>query len=828
MRKLLRFLLLITVCVASAQQPAKSDAVEVYNKIRKLNFLGSVLYIAAHPDDENTRLISYFSNHYHARTGYLSLTRGDGGQNLVGPELRELLGVIRTQELLEARKVDGGIQMFSRANDFGFSKNPDETFNIWNRDEVLSDVVRAIRKFRPDVIINRFDHRSPGTTHGHHTASAMLSVDAFDLAASSSSYPNQLKTLKPWQPKRLLFNTSWWFYGSREKFENADKSNLLNLDIGVYYADKGMSNQEIAALSRSCHRSQGFGTTGTRGTDTEYLELLKGTMPSDKMNLFEGIDTSWNRVSGGAAIGADIDRILKNYDHSNPSASIPALLEVYQKILKIEDEHWRELKSAEAAQIIADCAGLYLEAVASSPDASPGSTISVAIEAINRSSAHVIVESVDLKPGSEKYLVNQELAKNSVTKADGKISLPANADYTSPYWLENPTVGMYPVSEESLINLPETPRKIVAVFRLKINNIPITYTREIVYKYNDGAKGEMYEPFDVVPDVSLSFADKVTVFTSSRAKKISVKVRASRNGVKGTVKLALPDGWKVTPAEAPFQLAKRNEEQTIQFMVSAPSQVSEVTAKVMASVDGRTFGLEKTDIKYEHIAKQTVLLPAKAKFIKPDLKTYNDKIAYIMGAGDEVDQSLRQMGYDVTLIRPENITKENLASYDVVITGIRAYNKISELGPKQKLLLDFVAAGGTMIVQYNTLDELTSKEMSPYQLKLSRDRVTDENAEIRFLAPSHKVLRSPNRITADDFKGWVQEIGLYFPSEWSPEFTPIISANDAGEKPKDGALLVAKYGKGHYIYTGISFFRQLPEGVSGAFRLMANLISIGH
>lgn len=294
-----------------AQQPTKPNAVEIYNQIQKLNFLGSVLYIAAHPDDENTRLISYLSNDKKARTGYLSLTRGDGGQNLIGPELRELLGVIRTQELIEARKIDGGEQFFTRANDFGFSKNPDETLKIWDKDQVLSDVIWAIRKFQPDVIINRFDHRSPGTTHGHHTASAMLGIEAFDKVNEPSIYPEQLQYVSTWQPKRLFFNTSWWFYGSREKFEAADKTNLVNLKIGTYYQSVGKSNQEIAALSRSRHQSQGFGSTGSRGEEDEYLEFLRGDMPKDKTNLFEGIDTSWNRIKGGKEIGDILSNVEK-------------------------------------------------------------------------------------------------------------------------------------------------------------------------------------------------------------------------------------------------------------------------------------------------------------------------------------------------------------------------------------------------------------------------------------------------------------------------------------------------------------------------------------
>jgi len=375
MRNILKLLLVSLVYSISvqAQQPKKPNASEIHESIKKLNFLGSVLYVAAHPDDENTRLISYMSNQVKARTAYLSITRGDGGQNLLGPEIRELLGVIRTQELLTARQIDGGEQLFTRANDFGYSKHPDETLRIWDKEKVLHDVVLAIRQFKPDIIINRFDHRTPGRTHGHHTSSAMLSIDAFDLVNDASKYSKQLDLTKPWQPKRLFFNTSWWFYGSREKFAEADKSNLLSFNIGTYYPTLGLSNTEIASLSRSQHKSQGFGNTGTRGEQMEYVELIKGDLPTDKSNIFEGIDTSWNRVKGGDAIGEILEKVEQDFDFTNPSASIPKLVKAYGLIQNLEDNHWKIIKSKEIKEIITACAGSLIDNIAeNSPDHSLG------------------------------------------------------------------------------------------------------------------------------------------------------------------------------------------------------------------------------------------------------------------------------------------------------------------------------------------------------------------------------------------------------------------------------------------------------------------------
>ena len=831
MQKLYFFLLTIfsfSVSNCLAQQPAKPSSVALYNQIQKLNFLGSVLYIAAHPDDENTRLISWLSNDKKAQTAYLSLTRGDGGQNLIGSELRELLGVIRTQELIEARKIDGGMQFFSRANDFGYSKNPDETLDIWNKEEVLSDVVWAIRKFQPDVIINRFDHRSPGTTHGHHTSSAMLSFEAFDKVNDATVFPNQLKYVSTWQPKRLFFNTSWWFYGSREKFENADKTNLAEINTGTYYTTLGKSNQEIAALSRSRHQSQGFGSTGSRGDDNEYLEFLKGEKLTDKNNIFEGINTTWSRIEGGKTIGDILTNVEKNFDFKNPSASIPELIKAYNLIQNLKDTHWKIIKTVEIKKIIAGCAGLFLEAVSDVQEATPNSTIKVKLEAINRSAIKMNWNTIQTIPN---VMITQEVLPLENNKGVAKtieLLLPENTKYTYPYWLQEPgTIGMYRVDSQENIGIPDVLREIKVTFLIDINGTTIPFERNVVYKYNDDVKGEVYQPLDIVPIVTSKLNEKVYIFNSNRSKTVTVKAKAGKDAISGTIKLSLPEDWSVSPAEIPFIINKKGGEVLAVFKVSPSKEASEVDIKSIVTVNDQVFDKEKIDIDYPHIFKQMVLQPATAKGIRLKIKTKNEKIAYIMGAGDEIPKSLEQMGYSVLIIKPEHISTELLAPYDVVMTGIRAYNTVNALATKQKILLDFVKNGKTMIVQYNTLGDFVTDNFSPYKLKISRDRVTDENAEVRFLAPDHQVLNYPNKITTDDFKGWTQEQGLYYPSEWDAAFTPILSSNDKGETPKDGALLVAKYGKGNYIYTGLSFFRELPVGVSGAFRLMANLIAIG-
>lgn len=823
----LAFLILFSINLGLAQQPSKPTAAEIYNQLQKLHFVGSVLYVAAHPDDENTRLISFLANDIKARTGYLSLTRGDGGQNLIGTELREMLGAIRTQELIEARKIDGGEQFFSRANDFGYSKNPAETFSIWDKNKVLSDLVWQIRCFQPDVIINRFDHRSPGTTHGHHTASAMLSVEGFGIANDPNIFPEQLKFVKPWRPTRQFFNTSWWFYGSKEKFDAADKMNLIALQIGTFYPLLGKSNQEIAALSRSRHQSQGFGSTGSRGMETEYLELIAGKMPANKTNIFDGIDTTWNRLKNGKPIGDLIEKIIKNYNFQNPSASVSDLVKAYEIIQNLEDQHWKTIKSDEIKKIIKNCCGLFFEAIADKNEITRLEKLNVKCEVINRSAIKMQLLSLATEPNNHVSEQNFILKNNESKIINLETIVDSNIDFTQPYWLKDPaTIGMYSVQNQMEIGVPDVIRQLKVNFELKIDDVPINFYENIVYKTNDEVKGEVYKPLDVVPDVSIKFENNVAVFTKNQKKEISIKLIAAKDNFEGILKIESQSGWTISPAEIAVKINKKGEEQNYIFEIK-PLQKAEsfVANAVFIAADKALFNQEKININYGHISNQQILKPASAKFLALDLKITNQKIAYIEGAGDEVPKYLRQMGFDVSILKPENISAVSLAIFDVVVTGIRAYNTIETLDKKQKILLDFVKDGHTMIVQYNTTGKFVTKDMAPFPMKISHDRVTEENAEVRFLEPKHPILNYPNKITTNDFQNWVQEQGLYYPDSWDAAFMPIISANDTNETPKNSAILVANYGKGVYIYTGLSFFRELPAGVQGAYRLFANLIA---
>ena len=830
-----RYLIIITLFLANntfAQQPEKWTSGEIHEGIKKLNFLGSVLYLAAHPDDENQRLISYYANHVKANTTYLSLTRGDGGQNLIGTEIRALLGVLRTEELLAARRTDGGQQLFSRANDFGYSKHPDETLAIWNKKEVLADVVWAIRRVQPDVIINRFDHRTPGKTHGHHTASAMLSYEAFDLAGREDIYPEQLEYVSTWQPKRLFMNTSWWFYGSKEKFAEADKSNMLRVDVGVFYPLLGLSNTEIASLARSNHKCQGFGGLTYRGAYDEYLELIKGKMPSNRQNVFEGVNTTWTRVKNGAPIGQLISKIDENYDFARPYKSIPLLLEAYRKINALEEGHWRTIKLREIKEIIRQCLGLYTEAIADSQTAAPGEALTISFEVVNRSPLDVQLSKVSLLPMNRDTIMDLKLDDNKDNQWTLTTTLPENIPLTTPYWLtQQASLGMYRVDDQSLRGLPETPRQLKVLYTFNIAGTNIPFTQVVSYKKSDPVKGEVWSPFDITPPAAVRTTNPLYLIAdpATQQYEIEIEVTALSNNVQGELSLQNDQKWRVTPASVPVQIKEKGVAKSYVFTLHLPlGQVTAAIVPVLMLKNGTKVNLQQDIIAYNHIPTQRVFTKATSNVVKLDLKKGVSKVGYVMGAGDKVPEALRQVGYHVTELSDKEVLSGDLSGFDAIMIGIRAYNTKENIRFLQDKLLEYVKNGGTLIAQYNTSYRLKmdASKIGPYPLTMSHDRVTDESAAIEVLLPDHRLLHYPNEITPADFEGWVQERGLYFPSEWDERYEALFSMNDKGERPKKGSLLVAKYGKGHFIYTGISFFRELPAAVPGAFRLLANMLSL--
>ena len=825
-RSMVLVCLILTSGIIWGQKTKSPTSGEIYEDLKKLNVLASVLYVAAHPDDENTRLISYLSNEVKAQTTYLSLTRGDGGQNLIGKEFDEKLGVLRTQELLMARSIDKGKQMFTRANDFGYSKNAEETIEIWDTEKIKADVTWAIRSCKPDVIINRFDHRTSGKTHGHHTASAMLSYELFDKTGLASFLPRQLEWVSPWQARRLFFNTSWWFYGSQENFDKADKSKLMGFDVGTYFPVLGKSNTEIAAESRSQHKCQGFGSTGTRGSQMEYLELIAGDMPANKENIFEGINTTWTRVKGGDKIQPLVEAAIARYSFTNPSLILPDLLNIFKQINRLDDGYWKKIKLEECARLIKHCSGLFIEVKANSRTAAPGDDLVIEGEIIKRLPSEVTLTKIHAEFFKLDTLISSGLDDNSKGFYSFNVKIPWDAHYSTPYWLwKKGITGMYEVDHETWIGMPETPSNAQLSFTCAFGDQQITFTENVVYKFNSPENGETYRPFAVIPPVGVNFSDKVFLFPDSKSKKVFVDVTAYSDSLSGNLFLNIPDAWTCEPKSFSFHELSKGQSRRFNFNLTPPAKAQIVEITPVVEIGDKKFSDALEPINYDHIPHQFVQQEAQAKCVKLEVAIPTLNIGYISGAGDDIGDYLQKLGFSVTYIHENDIVEESLERFDCVISGIRAYNTLESLKYKHATILEYVKKGGKFVMLYNTANGLITSDLGPYPFKISRDRVTVETAEMSVNDANHPILHHPNEITTSDFDGWVQERGLYFASELDPKYTGVFSCQDPGESPKNGALIHSYYGKGEFIYTGLSFFRQFPAGVPGAYRLFVNMIT---
>jgi LmbE family N-acetylglucosaminyl deacetylase len=796
-------------------------APEILQQLHSFREMGSVLYIAAHPDDENTELITYFARGRNYRTAYLSLTRGDGGQNVLGPEFGNEIGVIRTQELLAARRIDGGRQFFSRAVDFGFSKDYRETLRIWDRQQVLSDMVRVVREFRPDVLITRFSP-IPGRTHGHHTASTVLALEAFKLAGDPKAFPEQ--RLKPWQPQRILWNESI--------YQNDDIGGTQQVRINVGGTDpvSGELFADVAGRSRSMHKTQGFGNftiPGRSGPRFETFQLLDGAPMTN--DVLDGVDTTWSRVSGGAKIGKLADEIIAQYNSQNPSASVPELLKLRDELaaLPVDDPVVVE-KRAQLDRILQACLGLEVQTTISPAEVVPGEMMNLHHSVVIHSSIPVRWVAVRYPEINHKIDQEVDLLTNQSRSLDSTQTLPVDTPLSQPYWLrEEGTAGLFRVEDPSLIGRPENPPAFPIEQIFEICGQRLVIPDEVVQVTTNSVNSEIRRRMEVIPPVSLDFISDVSLLAPGTSRPVEVEMVASRADSTGILRLEAPHDWTVSPAKQSFHLATVGERALFKFNITAPPQSA--TAKIFADAEigGVRYRNKRVEINYPHIPPQLLQPLASLNAISLELATRGHTVGYLPGAGDSVAENLKQMGYSVKMLDDTNLTPEQLRGLDAIVIGVRAFNVRNNVASQLPVLFAFVENGGTIIAQYNRPDGLKTNKLAPFELHLSGDRVTDENAAVTFLTPDHPVLNTPNKITSADFDGWVQERGIYFPNEWDEHFTPILAFNDPGEPPLKGGLLVAQYGKGYFVYTGLVFFRELPAGVPGAFRLFANLISLG-
>jgi len=830
LRRLIALLLILapTLAFAAAQPPM--DAAQLQLALKKLNVLGTALYIAAHPDDENTAMIAWLSNDRLYRTGYLAMTRGDGGQNLLGDEKGELLGVIRTQELLAARRIDGGEQYFTRALDFGYSKSPNETLEIWGHDAILADVVWNIRRFQPDVLITRFPTTGEGG-HGHHTASAMLAVEAFSAAGDPTKFPEQLKYVTPWQPKRIFWNRFSW---QPIKPDDPLVADDVKIDLGTFNPLLGRAYSEIAAESRSQHKSQGFGAAERRGTIINYFKQLGGD--TAKSDLFEGIDTSWSRYPGGERVGKLLQQASDEFDPKQPSKSLPLLLQTWDELDRLGANDswsprvnpWIAVKRRELLNVIRGAAGLSIDVSATESSVVPGGEIPVNVTVVNRSDYPFVLSTVGSRYGNPSKGVGKTLANNQPIKTEIKIKLPDDFEYSQPYWLEAPpSKGAFTVGDQSLIGLADNPPSIPIVVSLQDNLRTLIFTVPAVYTWTDAVRGEQTRPLDVVPEVVANPASHVYLFPDATAKPLSVTLQ-SFGATDATVRLRLPQGWKAKPESQPVKFAGKGDEARVSFDVTPTATESTGNAVVEVELaNGKKLSYALTNIDYPHIPAQRIFGDAAAKLVRADVKKRGTRIGYIMGAGDAVPDALRQIGYEVNLLTDADLERGDFSKYDAVVAGVRAYNARPRMKLAHAKLMQYVEKGGTLVVQYNSLNPqpLLVATPGPYPFKVSDERVTVEDAPITIVKADHPLLNSPNKITPAAFEGWVQERGLYFTKDWDAKYDTILATADPGETVKPGGELYARYGKGVFIYTSYAWFRELPAGVPGAYKLFANLVS---
>ncbi|HXB70330.1 MAG TPA: PIG-L family deacetylase [Candidatus Acidoferrales bacterium] len=869
---------------AVAQQRPFSGAVEIEQSLHKLNQLGTLLMIAAHPDDERTQVLAYFARGRYMRTAYLSLTRGEGGQNLIGSEQGAQLGLIRTQELLAARQIDGAEQFFTRAIDFGFTRTTSETLQKWGHDRILSDVVWVIRRYRPDVIVCGFSG-TPSDGHGQHQTSAILAHEAFTAAADPARFPEQLQYVQPWRARRIVQAAGFGGLlgggrggrgqpgqqpgqagapGSREPAPPEPvRPPAGEADTGAFNPILGYSYEELAVLSRSMHHSQGTGAMRRPGGGTSSFSLVNGD-PASK-DLFDGIDTTWNRLPGGGAVGSILGEAIRSYEPAHPEKVIPLLVKARPLIAAMSAAHSDPLASVKLAELdetIALCAGLWIEAQARQFETTPGSKLGVTATVMNRSTAQVTLDAARLEGMWNGAAANPpaKLALNQSTNLDFTVEVPAAQPYSQPYWLAKPPAGdVYTVDDQMLIGLADTPPLLRLRALLTVEGTPIEVVRPVHHRYGDRAEGERTRPLIVVPAVAVNLTDTAELFPAAAWRTIHVSVMANVAKAAGNLRLDVPAGWNVEPKSQAFEIAAIGEQREMVFAITPPAGETTAVMHAVATVGGREIGAGLQVISYTHIPVQTLFPPSDVKLVRSNVKVTVKKVGYIMGAGDEMPDALRQLGLDVTVLSPSDLAQGDLSRFEAIVCGVRGYNVRADLRANQPRLMEYVKNGGTYIVQYQTGDSPdpnaantpqqplppeilrmmqtfqgpantapVTTNLGPYPFSVpggNRYRVTVEEAPVTFPNQDSPLLQYPNHINPKDFDGWVQERGLYFATKWDPHYQTVIASHDPDEQVLEGGELWTRYGKGIYIFTSYAWFRQLPAGVPGAYRLFANLLS---
>jgi LmbE family N-acetylglucosaminyl deacetylase len=813
----------LSVTLPSFAEEVTLDAARLAHAIDRLSNTARVLYVAAHPDDENTRLLAYLANARHASAQYLSMTRGGGGQNLIGREQDALLDVLRSHELLAARSLDGATQRFSRARDFGYSKSAAETLSIWGHDEVLSDVVYALRSFRPDVVITRFNELPPN--HGHHTASAILAREAFSAAADPKRFPEQLKLgVTPWQAKRLVHNYPTWQ-------EHAPPPEALPLDVGAYDARLGLSYGELAARSRSQHKSQGFGAAPERGRLLENFVHLAG-QPA-RADILDDLSATWAaRYPGaaGAAVDAALAQARSALHRDFPERASPPLAAARRALAALPDDDPRVKQARHETERLALLAsGVFVRASAKLPGCVPDGTLPVHLEIVLRRPAPIKLRRIRFPDGQTQTLPTP-LAQHDKRELDLGVRCPADAQPSSPYWLREPYLaGRQVIADQRVLDDAVGPAPLVAAAEFEIDGEPLTLDVPLTYVYTDRVQGERDRPVAVLPPLTITPEREAIMFPGGAARNVQLRVQASADAQSGKVSIELPSGYRAQPEVREVQLAHAGDETVVEFKVTPPPDAltrAPEKARLFVEVAGRRWGLRQDAIDYPHVPAQLVLQQASLTLSPVTLTKPEGRIGYVDGSGDTIASDLVHVGATVETLNDRELMQGDLSRFSAIVLGVRSFNTRDVLRAAHPRLMRYVQNGGTLVVQYVTRSNISPLEqpIGPYPLDVGRGRVTDEHAQIT-LAAGESLLQRPHRIGPKDFEGWVQERGLYFGEKWDPQYKSLLEMADPNEPVERGALLVARHGRGRYVYTGLSFFRQLPAGVPGAYRLFLNLLA---
>jgi LmbE family N-acetylglucosaminyl deacetylase len=878
-----------------------SGSVETGLLLRQLDGVKRVLLIGAHPDDEDTALLASLARGSGAQAAYLTLTRGEGGQNLIGPELGEGLGLVRTGELLAARSLDGGGQYFTRAYDFGYSKSATETFRHWPRDSLLRDVVWVVRTFRPQIIVSIFSGTSRDG-HGQHQVAGLLAREAFDVAGDPERFPEwEAKGVTPWQPLKL-YRRTW----------RDPQNSTLTVATGSLDPLLGRSHHQIAMASRSQHRSQDFGTAQAPGPQLAHLRLLESRVPGPDTSLFAGVDTTL------AALGADVagplrddvltglaryrehlDAARMSLNALRPWAAAPPLAEALRTLRGLRDRlvgvpaeqapvasgqipegsepvggsraefgtpgakkvggpvysvlRTLDERICRAEEALLASASVVLEPRSDDDLVVPGQTVGVSAGLWNGGPFELQVERLELLPHSGAYRPagdgSRPLAPSSLHIWSFDFEVPPDARLSEPYYLEQPRTGdlyRWPDQTDGWARPTAPPALwIHAGVRLQVDSIgiPLDVWRPVRYRGVDKASGEFWRPVQVVPALSVQITPALVVWpagdTTPRALSVALRAEAVEP-IDGILRLQVPVGWRSLPNQQTFALSGSGSQTDLAFTLRPESDgdlpatphtdgsTDPVAVRAVATTaDGHTFDNRLSVIDYSHIEPAVLLEPAVTRVRRFPVQVASSAVGYIMGSGDAGPEAIRQLGVEVEVLEPGRFGRQSFDRFDVLVLGVRTYEVLPELAAANAELLDWVRRGGVLIVQYNKY-EFSDGLFAPYPIVLRQPavRVTDEGSPVQLLEPGSPVLSTPNRITEEDFEGWIQERGLYFPSEWSAQYTPLLETGDPDEELSRGSLLVGTVGEGLYVYTSLSFFRQLPAGVPGAYRLLANLLSL--